>query len=224
VRIIARMGTAPPARVEVVDRPASVVIALFERRPPRFSPDGIPLSDDQFLIAITATFDILLSTPLRGRRLIDGVTGFDPATVRGGRRSRVDAPPVDETESRVEVPIGRTFDWKELTGRPWFDLELSDSEPTWPEAKTVFFTFTEDVPTREQPEGGQERLAPAFAATGHSRAPTRPTAHRAAGRPGDRSPTATIGGASAFATRHGSNRPFDADRSRSGSGAGALKR
>jgi hypothetical protein len=153
VRIIAVMGTAPPARVEVVDRPASVVITLFESRPPRLSPDGIPIPDDRFLRAITASLDILLPAPLHGRRLIDGVTGFDPNTVgRGRRRERIDARAVDETRSGIEVPIGRTFDWEELAGRPWFDFKTSDNEPTPPAAVTAFFSSSEDLPTREQPE------------------------------------------------------------------------
>jgi hypothetical protein len=155
VRIIALMGTSPPARVEVVDRPASVVITLFERRPPRLSPDGIPIPYHRFLIGIPASFDILLPAPLHGRRLIDGVTGFDPNTVkRGGHRERIDARAVDKTQSRVEVPIGRTFDWRELTGRPWFDFKTSDNEPIPPAAETTFFSSSGDTPTREQPEGG----------------------------------------------------------------------
>ena len=136
VRIVALMGTAPPARVEVVDRPASVAITLFERR---------PLLYDRLLIGITASFEILLPTALHGRRLIDGVTGFDPSTVK--RRGRV-----GEGGSCVEVPIGRTFDWRELTGRPWFDVELSDDEPIPPVARAVF--PSDDVPPRERPEGG----------------------------------------------------------------------
>jgi hypothetical protein len=150
VRIVALMGTAPPARVEVVDRSASVVITLFERRLVRLSPDGIPLPYDHFAIGITASFDILLPTPLHGRRLIDGLTGVDPNSLK--RRDRIDAPATDETSS-VEVPIGRTFDWKELTGRPWFDVRTSDDDPT-PAAAEVLFFSSEDLPTHEKPQGG----------------------------------------------------------------------
>jgi hypothetical protein len=57
---------------------------LFERRPPRLSPDGVPYG--MFLIGITASFDVVLPTPLARRRLIDGVTGFDPNTVKPGYR------------------------------------------------------------------------------------------------------------------------------------------
>lgn len=80
VRIVASMGPFPPARVEVEERPASLVVRLFERRPPRLSPDGIEYRT--VTIAITRSFDILPPAPLRGRRLIDGVTGFDPNTVK----------------------------------------------------------------------------------------------------------------------------------------------
>jgi hypothetical protein len=153
VRIIALMGTSPPARVEVVDGPASVDITLFERRPPSVSPDGIPTPDDRFLIGITASLEILLPTPLHGRQLVDGVSDFDPTIVkRGGRRARLGAPTVDAMESPVEVPIGRTFDWQELTGRPWFDFKTSDNEPTPPPATSVFFSSPENVPTREKPD------------------------------------------------------------------------
>jgi hypothetical protein len=153
VRIVASMGAFPPARVEVEERPASLVITLFERRPPRLSPDGIEYGI--FDIAITASFDIMLPTRLRGRRLIDGVTGFDPNTVKPDwRRDPVKALAADVTEPRVEVPLGRSFDWKELTGRAWFDPGTSEHEPSPPPAEILFFSSSEDVPDRERPEGG----------------------------------------------------------------------
>lgn len=44
------------------------------------------------------------------------------------------------TQPGVEVPIGREFDWKELTGRPWFDPGFSEHEPRPPAAEILFFS------------------------------------------------------------------------------------
>ena len=145
VRIIARMGPRPPARVDVQARLKSLVITLFERRPPRLSPDGIPYGE--FPIAITASFDVVLPNPLEGRRLIDGVTGFDPSTVKPGYG--IDAYELGMTGPCV--PIGRSFDWRELTGRAWFDPKPSEGEPNWPVADIFFFSSSDGVRNRREP-------------------------------------------------------------------------
>jgi hypothetical protein len=146
VRIVAFMGACPLERVEVEERrEALLIIRLFERRPPR--PYGM------FLIGKTVSFDVVLGTPVGARRLIDGATGRDPNTIkRGERGERTDALGLDVTGPRVEVPIGRSFDWKALTGRAWFDPGTSEDEPDPPPAEILFFSPSEDPPDREERE------------------------------------------------------------------------
>jgi hypothetical protein len=145
VRILASMGPFPPARIEVEERPASLVITLFERRPePVYG---------WFAIAIPASFDITLPTPLQGRRLVDGVTRFDPNTVKSGGRDLLMALPPGMPKHRADVPIGCSFDWQELTGRAWFDPHIGEHESRRVAAKIHFFSPSQDVPSRDQPEG-----------------------------------------------------------------------
>ena len=147
-RIIASMGPAPPARVDVEERPGSLVVTLFERRRLRSTPDGMVY--DRLLIGITAAFEIVLPTALQGRRLIDSVTGFDPNTVKPDwRRDPAKVNAAGGTEPRVEVPVGRAFDWKALTGRPWFDPGTSDHEATPPWAEGRFVSAARDTPERD---------------------------------------------------------------------------
>jgi hypothetical protein len=136
VRIGVVMGACPLARVEVKERRASVVISLFERRPPLLLPDGTPIGI--LAIGIVTSFDLLLPSPVGDRRLIDGATGFDPATTSSGRRGER----INMSGSRVEVPIGRTFDWKQLTGRAWWGgpgLRHGQHAPHPPPAGIHFF-------------------------------------------------------------------------------------
>jgi hypothetical protein len=142
VRIDAQMGPCPLARVEVKEGPRSVVITLFERRPPVLAPDGTPVGI--FLIGIFASFDLVLPGPVGRRRLIDGATGFDPRRTKRARNM----PELDPSRPRVEVPIGRTFDWKELTGKPWWEVRSSKGEPSPPPATIDFFT-SDDPPHRK---------------------------------------------------------------------------
>jgi hypothetical protein len=65
-----------------------------------------------------------------GRRLIDGATGREPNALKG--RERRDALGLDRAGPRVEVPVGRDFDWKALTGHAWFDPGSSADEPDPP--------------------------------------------------------------------------------------------
>jgi hypothetical protein len=92
-------------------------------------------------VGITASFDIVLPRPMGHRRLIDGATGFDPATTISGRTH---ARTISISGSRVEVPIDRTFDWEELTGRPWWRMRPSATAPPPPPAEILF--FTSDLP------------------------------------------------------------------------------
>jgi hypothetical protein len=80
------------------------------------------------------------------RRLIDGATGFDPSTTRHRRM-----PELNPSRPRVEVPIGRTFDWKELTGNAWFEVRPSHSEPSPPPATIDFFTSSDPPHRKHQP-------------------------------------------------------------------------
>jgi hypothetical protein len=98
--------------------------------------------------------DLELREPVGSRAVVDASAGVvRPSLAQrrnrlrpGGRRDRSDALALDVTEPRVEVPTGRSFDRKELTGRPSFDPGA---------AEILFFSSSEDVPpNREQPEGG----------------------------------------------------------------------
>jgi hypothetical protein len=111
LRIMATMGVLELARVDVEERPDTVTITLYERY---WHDTGIP-DDEQATIALglVTSFDVPISSPLAGRRLVDGATGT--ARRRIGPRS-----PAAEGD-RVLVPVGREFEWEELAGRPWYD-------------------------------------------------------------------------------------------------------
>jgi hypothetical protein len=104
--------------------------------------DGTPIGI--LSIGITTSFDLVLPGPVGDRRLIDGATGFDPATTSSGRRGER----INMSGARVEVPIGRTFDWKELTGHAWWEPQLDDHAPPPRPAKISFFTSSDHPPHR----------------------------------------------------------------------------
>lgn len=135
LQIVALMGACPLVRVEVEQTQAALTITLFERRPPRLSPDGIPYGI--FAIGKSVSVDLALASPVGGRRLIDGATGREPRRRAGGR---LDAPEIERPGPRVQVPIGRDFDWKALTGQAWFDPGYSDHERDFPPAKARFLS------------------------------------------------------------------------------------